>query len=67
MSEIPDLAEADKGAARYVGAKKKTVAKPAQVELEDLEASPAETKDSGFIWFALILVGLIISSLVWLS
>ena len=67
MSEIPNLAEADKGASRYVGAKKKPVAKPAQLELEDLEASPAETKDSGFIWFALILVGLIIGSLVWLS
>ena len=67
MSEIPDLAKADQGASRYVGAKKKSVAKSAQLELEDLEAIPVETKDSGFIWFALILVGLIIGSLVWLS
>ena len=67
MSEIPDLAKADQGASRYVGAKKKSVAKSAQLELEDLEAIPVETKDSGFVWFAFILVGLIIGSLVWLS
>ena len=67
MSQIPDLAEADKGASRYVGTKKKAAAKPAQIELEDLEAVPTETKDSGFIWFAFILVGLIVGSLVWLS
>ena len=67
MSEIPDLAEADRGASRYVSAKQKTPAKPKELELEDLEATPTEVKDKDFLWFALILVAIIVGSLFWLS
>ena len=67
MSEIPDLAEADKGASRYVSAKKKTLTKPAELELEDLEPRPTEIKDKDFLWFALLLVTLIVGSLFWFS
>ena len=67
MSEIPDLVEADKGASRYVGAKRKSTSKPVELELEDLEPTPSEIKDKDFLWFALILVALITGSLFWLS
>ena len=66
MSEIPDLAEADQGESRYVTAKKK-LASSAEIELDDLEPSPTDPEDDRFIWFALILVILIVSSLVWLG
>lgn len=66
MSEIPDLAGADKDASRYVTAKKK-LASSAQIELEDLEPSPTDPEDNRFIWFAFILVAIIIGSLVWLG
>lgn len=65
MSEIPDLAEADKGASRYVGAKKKSTRKPAELELEDLEPIPTEVKDKDFLWFAFALVTVIVGSLFW--
>lgn len=67
MSEIPDLAKADEGASRYVAAKQKLSSQPVELELDDLEPSPTDAKDNQFIWFALILVILIIGSLVWLS
>ena len=66
MSEIPDLAEADRGASRYVTAKKKA-ASLTQLELEDLEPTPENVPDNQFIWFAVILVTLIIGSLVWIG
>lgn len=67
MSEIPDLAKADPGVSRYVGAKKKTPVQPPQTELEDLEPAPTEVKDKDFMWFAFILVVLIVGSLFWFS
>ena len=67
MSEIPDLAAAEPGASRYVGAKKRKPPKPPQVELEDLEPAPTEVKDKDFMWFTLVLVILIVGSLFWLS
>lgn len=67
MSEIPDLAEADTGASRYVTAKKKSTVQPTEIELEDFEPSPTDPEDDRFIWFALILVSLIVGSLVWLG
>ncbi len=67
MSEIPDLTEADQSASRYVAAKNKPASQPVELELEDLEPSPPNTKDNQFVWFALVLVGLIIGSLVWLG
>ena len=66
MSEIPDLAETDKGTSRYVSAKPKSPAKPKELELEDLEPIPTEVKDKDFLWFALILVIVIVGSLYWL-
>jgi tetratricopeptide (TPR) repeat protein len=66
MSEIPDLAQADRGASRYVGSKKKPVTPP-EIKLEYSEATPTDTQDNQFIWFALGLIILIISSLAWLN
>lgn len=67
MSEIPDLAKADSGASRYVTANKKMAIKPAEKELEDLEPSPVDPEDNKFIWFAAILVCIIVGYLVWLG
>jgi hypothetical protein len=66
MSEIPDLAQADQGASRYVAAKKQS-APPSEIKLEYSQTTPTETKDNQFVWFALGLIILIISSLVWLN
>lgn len=66
MSEIPDLTQADRDASRYVGSKKKP-ATSSEIKLEYSAATPTETKDNQFIWFALSLIGIIIGSLVWLS
>ena len=65
MSEIPDLAAADRSESRYVVAKTKPGAQLAD-ELE-LEPIPVDTQDNQFIWFASILVALIIGSLIWLG
>ncbi|MEM7590058.1 MAG: tetratricopeptide repeat protein [Cyanobacteria bacterium P01_A01_bin.83] len=67
MSEIPDLSTADQGGSRYVSAKKKLNSPPTQPELEDEELPPTDAPDNQFIWFALILTGLIIGSLWWLA
>jgi tetratricopeptide (TPR) repeat protein len=66
MSEIPDLAQADQGASRYVGSKKKS-ATPSETEQEYSKSTPTDTQDNQFIWFALGLIIIIISSLVWLN
>lgn len=66
MSEIPDLAQAEQGASRYVAAKKQS-AKPSEIKLEYPETTPTETKDNQFVWFALGLIILIIGSLFWLN
>ena len=62
MSEIPDLA-AERGESRYVTAKK-TAPPVTQTELEDLEP-PAVDTDNQFVWFALVLVVIIVGSLIW--
>ncbi len=62
MSEIPDLADADKGASRYVAAKKPSAKTPTELELEDLESPPTNTQDDRFLWFALFLVAIILAS-----
>ncbi|MEM8719721.1 MAG: outer membrane protein assembly factor BamD [Cyanobacteria bacterium P01_G01_bin.39] len=67
MSEIPDLSTTDQGGSRYVSAKKKPNSPPAQLELEDEELPFTDAPDNQFIWFALILTGLIIGSLWWLA
>lgn len=66
MSEIPDLAQADQGAPRYVAAKKQSTT-PSEIKLEYSQTTPTEAKDNQFVWFALGLIILIIGSLVWLN
>jgi outer membrane protein assembly factor BamD (BamD/ComL family) len=66
MSEIPDLAQADQSAPRYVAAKKQSTT-PSEIKLEYSQTTPTETKDNQFIWFALVLIILIIGSLAWLN
>ena len=65
MSEIPDLAAADRGESRYVGVKTKPGTRIAE-ELE-LEPTPVDPQDNQFVWFASVLVTLIIGSLIWLG
>ncbi len=67
MSEIPDLSSTDPGQSRYVTAKKSTQPSSTKPEYEDLDLSQVDTEDNQFIWFAFILIMVIISSLVWLS
>jgi hypothetical protein len=67
MSEIPDLAQADQVASRYVGAKKKSTPESTAIELKDLEPAPTDPQDNQFIFFALGLIILIIGSLAWFS
>ncbi|MGB5633900.1 MAG: outer membrane protein assembly factor BamD [Waterburya sp.] len=67
MSEIPDLATADQGTPRYVSAKKKSSSQPAQPKLEDRQPYPTDTQDNQFVWFALLLIIVILGGLAWLS
>lgn len=67
MSEIPDLGNSDNSYSQYVTAKKTQKQKSADIELEDLKAPPTNSQDNQFIWFALILVTLILGSLVCFS
>ncbi|MEO1004995.1 MAG: outer membrane protein assembly factor BamD [Cyanobacteria bacterium J06638_38] len=67
MSEIPDLSKVDSDVSRYVTAKKKPNSPPAQRNLGNLEPSATETTDNQFIWFAVVLVVLILGSLIWLG
>lgn len=65
MSEIPDLGSKDPGQSRYVAAKKPTQPSSNRLEIEDIDPSQIETKDNQFVWFAFILIFLIMVSLVW--
>ena len=67
MSKIPDLANTDDGASRYVRAKKPAPKTPTELSEEDFESLPTDATDNQFVWFAFFLVVLILSSLVWLS
>ncbi len=67
MSEIPDLATADQGRSRYVGAKKKPVSQSAAKEFDQPPIDRADPQDNQFIWFALLLIILILGSLTWLN
>jgi hypothetical protein len=64
MSEIPDLAS-EPGESRYVTAKKQT-SNISTME-EPIDSAPVETQDNQFVWFALVLITIILGSLVWLS
>ncbi len=67
MSEIPDLASTDQGMSSYVAGKKKSNSQPAELEPETLEQSSKEAPDNQFVWFALLLIIVILVSLAWLS
>ena len=67
MSEIPDLANTDKGASRYVMAKKNKPKNPVELSEEDYEITPEDSSDNQFVWFAFFLVTVIMGSLVWFS
>ena len=67
MSEIPDLASTDQGMPSYVAGKKKSNSPPAELELEASEQSPTEAPDNQFVWFALLLIIVILGSLAWWS
>lgn len=68
MSEIPDLANTDGANSQYVTAKKKgTNNYGDRYVIEEVDLSQVDTKDNQFVWFALLLVVLILGSLVWLS
>ncbi len=65
MSEIPDLADTDQGASRYVTAKKQTAKNLSKQK--DLETPPTDSQDNQFIWFALALIAVILGILALLS
>ena len=67
MSEIPDLANTDTDKSQYVTAKKPRQPSSAEPEYEDIDLSQTDTQDNQFVWFAFILIILIMGSLVWLS
>lgn len=67
MSEIPDLAAADQGTSRYVGAKKKPDSQSAVKEFDQPPTDRSDPQDNQFIWFALLLIILILGSLTWLN
>jgi hypothetical protein len=67
MSEIPDLSDAEPGLSRYVGAKKNAAKSSSELPSEDLDLSSHDAQDNQFVWFALFLVVVIMSGLVWLS
>ncbi len=65
MSEIPDLADTDQGASRYVTAKKQTAKNLSKQK--DLEIPPTDSQDNQFIWFALASIAVILGILALLS
>ncbi len=67
MSEIPDLANADQSKPQYIAAKKKTENNSFKLVEEKLDLSQVETKDNQFVWFALLMVIVILGSLVLLN
>jgi hypothetical protein len=67
MSEIPDLANADQSKPQYIAAKKKTKNSFSESVDEELDLSQVDTKDNQFVWFALLIVIVILGSLVWLN
>ena len=67
MSEIPDLADTNEGASRYVAAKKLKAKIPTELELEDLQLPPTDVRDNQFVWFAFFLVAAIVGILAWMG
>jgi len=69
MTEIPDFGIiANNESKRFVTSQsKKSTSKQKSVEPEYIDLSTVNTTDNRFVWVALIVVGLTISYLVWLS
>ncbi|MGL5941921.1 MAG: outer membrane protein assembly factor BamD [Waterburya sp.] len=67
MSEIPDLTKTDAEGARYLTAQKPKTQNASEPEYVDLDLSQVETQDNQFVWFALILIILLLGSLVLLN
>lgn len=69
MTEIPDLGKLsdNEKKIRASANTNKSSGQKKPIEPEYLDLSQVETKDNRFIWVALITIGLILGSLVWLS
>jgi tetratricopeptide (TPR) repeat protein len=68
MTEIPDLATlSDQSKIRLAASPKKSKARSEVEEMEFIDLSQVNTQDNRFIWLALIVVGVTVISLVWLS
>ena len=67
MSEIPDLGNSEAGLSRYVAAKQNKSHSSASTDEDSLDLSPKDAADNQFIWFALLLVMVMIGSLFWLN
>lgn len=71
MSQIPDLSQIDEAGAenqlsgRSVGTSPPPRPRPSEPELIDL--SQVNTKENGFIWLALVAIGLLLGGLFWFS
>ncbi|MEP0910048.1 hypothetical protein NDI45_03820 [Leptolyngbya sp. GB1-A1] len=73
MTKIPDLSgvadaeEPNKAMSAYPAPTARPARPQPQAELEPIDLSQVDTKDNGFIWVALGVIGLILGGLVWLS
>lgn len=69
MTEIPDLGKlSDDGSRiRLAASVKKSSQSQEAEEMEFIDLSQVNTKDNRFIWLALIVIAVTLSSLVWLS
>lgn len=71
LTQIPDLtnlndAEGNKPVTRYKPASQPVRPKPSVIP-EPIDLTQVNTKDNRFIWVALVAIGLILGSLLWLS
>ncbi|NJO43488.1 MAG: hypothetical protein HC769_22700 [Cyanobacteria bacterium CRU_2_1] len=74
LTQIPDLSSLDDADADNqiaVRSRKETSKRPVRPrprpEPEPIDLSQVNTKDNGFIWVALVAIGLAIGGLIWLS
>lgn len=71
LTQIPDLtnlndAEGNQPVTRYKSASQTARPKPSVIP-EPIDLTQVNTKDNRFIWVALVAIGLILGSLLWLS
>lgn len=74
LTKIPDLGNIDEAgqdnqlAARVGSSARKPAPRPTKLKIEEpVDLSQVNTKDNGFLWIALAVIGLTIASLLWLS